>query len=705
MSIYNKVQKTIQPWLTPPQCRDGEGDENACLLYPILLAALPVSVVASVVLITLGKQLSSYGTLCAVGMLLISTILLRRGHVAISTALLLFTTLLVTAYLQLVGKGLFDVAIILHPILILLASLLVSPRRFLFFTGFSFLTLGVVIYGHLGGWLNSRGLGSSELFFNGLFAELLLFMAALAGYLIARNIRQKITRIQQSEEQYRELVQSVHSIILRWDRFGTIVFVNAYGLQVFGYEEGEITGKPVLGTIVPESEQGGRDLRVLMEDILLFPDRYNNNVNQNMCKDGHLVWVEWKNSVVRGDDGRVVEIYSVGTDITERIQAEVEQKRLQEHLHQAQKMDVIGQLSGGIAHDFNNMLAGIIASAEVLKRRLKDDERNLKPVATILQAAHRSADLTRQLLAFSRKKQIMFMPVSIHETIFSVIALLERTLGKNIRIETSLQAKNYVVTGDAALLQNALLNLAVNARDAMPEGGTLRVLTADVYLDDPNVLTQPFDISPGHFLELSLSDTGIGMTAEVLEHVFEPFFTTKERGKGTGLGLAAVYGTIRDHHGAINIYSEPGCSIFKVYLPLSNESVTTLVDDKTINGCGCILIVDDEPILRSGGRDLLEELGYTVLLAESGERALEIFAQEHSQIQLVLLDMIMPGLSGKETYLRLRERDQDVRVLFCSGFNSEGTSDELIGLGAKGFIQKPYSGAMLSRSVAEAIVV
>jgi CheY-like chemotaxis protein len=246
--------------------------------------------------------------------------------------------------------------------------------------------------------------------------------------------------------------------------------------------------------------------------------------------------------------------------------------------------------------------------------------------------------------------------------------------------------------------------MAINACDAMPEGGTLSITSANMHLDLSTTISMPFDISPGYFVELSISDTGTGITKDVIDHIFEPFYTTKGNGKGTGLGLASVYGTIKDHRGAINIQSELGLgTIFKIYLPVSNERLQAPIVEKTVSGSGGILLVDDEAILRSAGQELLEDLGYTVYLAEDGKQALEIYVQEQERIQLVLLDMIMPGLGGKETFLKLIEFDPAVRVLFCSGFHREGTNDDLINLGAKGFIQKPYTRSILSTTVTGAI--
>lgn len=383
-----------------------------------------------------------------------------------------------------------------------------------------------------------------------------------------------------------------------------------------------------------------------------------------------------------------------------------EQKRMEDQIRQTQKMDVIGQLAGGVAHDFNNMLTAIIGSAEMLERHVKDDCAAMKLLASIQQAAVRSADLTGQLLAFSHKGQKNAVQVRINAMIHEVISLLERTIDKNITLETKLVADNTCVTGDPALLQNALLNLGINARDAMPKGGVILFSTANVELDSGYCSSSPFNITPGPYIEISVSDAGTGMTKEIIQRAFEPFFTTKEVGKGTGLGLAAVYGTITDHHGSINIFSEPGIgTIFKLYLPLSAVEKTDVITCKDFtHGSGGVLLVDDEKILRDIGQELLEELGYRVFLAENGEQALEIYAEEKENISLVILDMVMPRKGGKETLVQLIKSYPEVRVLISSGFHQEGTVDELLKLGAKGFLQKPYLMQELGIAVAEAII-
>jgi PAS domain S-box-containing protein len=385
-----------------------------------------------------------------------------------------------------------------------------------------------------------------------------------------------------------------------------------------------------------------------------------------------------------------------------------DQKRMEDQIRQTQKMDVIGQLAGGVAHDFNNMLTAIIGSAEMLENHINNNPSAMKLLASIQQAANRSAKLTGQLLAFSRKGQKNSLQVQINTTIHDAISLLERTIDKNISMDTRLLAKNTCVNGDPALLQNALLNLGVNARDAMPDGGIITFATSNVELDSTYCHSSAFTLEPGQYIEISVSDTGIGMTKEVIQHVFEPFFTTKEVGKGTGLGLAAVYGTVTEHHGCINIYSEPGVgTVFKLYLPLAPDKKLeeSPSNEELRSGSGGILLVDDEEILRDVGQALLENLGYKVYLAEDGLQALEIYDREKENISVVILDMLMPKMGGKETLVKLKNKYPNIRVLISSGFHQEGTAAELKNIGACGFLQKPYLRHDLAKAVADAALV
>lgn len=382
-----------------------------------------------------------------------------------------------------------------------------------------------------------------------------------------------------------------------------------------------------------------------------------------------------------------------------------DQQKTEEELRQSQKMDVVGQLAGGIAHDFNNMLTAILGSAEMMERYVKDNPAQAKLLATIQEAAGRSADLTSQLLAFSRKGSSMSIQIWLNKIVPSVINMLERTIDKNIRLETRITAAHDLIVGDPAQLQNALLNLGLNARDAMPEGGTIIYSTATVLLDAIFCKTHGSHIQPGYYVEISVSDTGSGIPKQTLEHIFEPFFTTKKLGTGSGLGLSAVYGTVNEHHGCITVYSEVGLgTVFKLYLPLAGEQTPTdICEEYTPRGTSGILLVDDEKLICEMGQALLEDQGYTVYTAENGSQALDIYEKNIDRIDLVILDVVMPIMGGKEALQLLRAAHPDVKVLVSSGFHQNETNDTFIKLGAMGFIQKPYRTQELLKSVSEAL--
>lgn len=384
-----------------------------------------------------------------------------------------------------------------------------------------------------------------------------------------------------------------------------------------------------------------------------------------------------------------------------------DQKRIEYELRQSQKMEVVGQLAGGIAHDFNNMLTAILGSAEMMEKYVKNKPVEEKLLNTIREAAGRSADLTAQLLAFSRKGSSIIVQIWINKAIKTVISLLEHSIDKNIKIETRLTAERDLVIGDTTQLQNSLLNLGINARDAMQEGGTITFTTANVFLDVAFCRSNGSHLQPGDYIEISVSDTGTGIDKKVLEHIFEPFFTTKGIGKGTGLGLAAVYGTVKEHNGCVTVFSEPGLgTVFKLYIPLAEEQKqnTIVVADKTRpRDSGGILLVDDEVLIRNMGQALLLDHGYQVYLAENGAEALEVYERERENISLVILDVVMPVMGGKEALQRLTESYPNIRVLISSGFHHDENSDSFIKQGAVGFIQKPYNTRELFKAVDEAI--
>ena len=395
--------------------------------------------------------------------------------------------------------------------------------------------------------------------------------------------------------------------------------------------------------------------------------------------------------ITKNDDiERIVVMYE---DITEQKEVNYERDRLKDQLNQTHKLDAIGQLAGGVAHDFNNMLAGIMSASQLLKSPKRNlDQKSLNYVNIILQASIRAADLTAKLLAFGRKGKISSTIVDLHNIIDETIAILNRTIDKKISIKTQKEALYSTVIGDESSLQNLILNLGINASHAMEDGGTLSILTSNIKLNKTYCNASQFEIEPGDYVELEVRDNGTGISIENIKKIFEPFFTTKEQGKGTGLGLAAVYGTVLDHHGSITVYSEPGeGTAFHITLPSSKEVVSLKEShDKIISGKGKILLVDDEELIRITGTHVLEEMGYEVLLAEDGLEAIKMYKKFYSVIDIVIMDMIMPKMNGKEAFYELKKINKNCKVIISSGFTKNESLEDLQKNGLVGFIHKPF---------------
>lgn len=374
-----------------------------------------------------------------------------------------------------------------------------------------------------------------------------------------------------------------------------------------------------------------------------------------------------------------------------------EQRKLEQQLQQAQKMDAIGKLAGGIAHDFNNVLGGIIGAAELLSLEAGDNQRQKKFLGIILDSSQRAAELIRKLLAFGRQKPLNTVPVDVHAAVQEAAALLECSIDKKVRIELNLQAPNSVVNGDLSQLQTVFINLGINASHAMPEGGLLSFSSSCIQLDE--MAAHAHEIEPGPYIKIQARDTGTGISPENISRVFEPFFTTKPSGKGTGLGLAVSFGIIRQHLGAISVYSEPGNgAVFNILLPLSNLQCNE--EDKaevTHRGRGSILVIDDEKIIRETAADILRHFGYEVITAASASEGIAAFKAGQQSIKLVLLDMIMPEINGRECFERLQSICPEVKVVLASGFSKEEDIELMKEKGLCGFIHKPYSLRELSR--------
>jgi len=385
-----------------------------------------------------------------------------------------------------------------------------------------------------------------------------------------------------------------------------------------------------------------------------------------------------------------------------------ELKKLEAQLQQSQKMEAVGTLAGGIAHDFNNILSGVLGYASLMRKLVAPGSQLSHYVSMIEKSAERGATLAGQLLAFSRKGKRFVQNVDIHQIMDDVVEILKRTLDKKILVVTRKGAKNSTIEGDPGQMQQVLMNLCVNAKDAMPKGGRLSIATDVVEIDASSSRIYK-ELLPGSFLEITVEDTGEGMDSQVLQRVFEPFFTTKEEGKGTGLGLSMVYGAVKNHGGIVKVYSEPGIgSVFKVLMPLKQSLSTEAeaVDKKPlVRGTGMILVIDDEEIMQQLLAEMLEEMGFQVLPAHDGMEGLEIYRKRWREIALVIVDMIMPRLSGRETFVAMKEINPSIKAILSTGFSKDGEVRETLEQGVAGFIQKPFKADELSEVIASVLSV
>jgi len=388
-------------------------------------------------------------------------------------------------------------------------------------------------------------------------------------------------------------------------------------------------------------------------------------------------YLEIKALPKKSANNEIIGLVHVVKDITQQKQTEMEQRKLESQLLQIQKMDSIGRLAGGIAHDFNNILSAIIGYSEIALLKLPKDSPVRETIQTVKESGSRAAALTHQLLAFSRKQVLRMEPVCINVVIESMAKMLSRIIGEDITLVINAQSNINSIMADARQIEQVILNLAVNARDAMPEGGSLVIGTEDIELDE-SYLKVHEEARPGLYVMISVSDTGRGMPPEIMERIFEPFFTTKELGKGTGLGLATVYGIIKQHNGFIYVYSEPDRgTTFKIYLPAGKEEAMAELQSDTEDmpsGSETIVVVDDDTLVRRLAVDTLQPLGYTVIEAQSGEDAVRAIDNYHGTIDLLLTDVIMPGINGAELARLFRTKRPGKKVVFMSGYTDDAIS-------------------------------
>ena len=651
--------------------------------------------------------------------------------------------------------------------------------------------------------------------------------------------------LKSSEEKYRELVENANSIIMRFDSAGRITFFNEYAQRLFGFTEEEVLGRSLLETITPETETTGRDLRGFADDLFQHPERYANHENENILRSGERIWVSWANKVVVDEDGRLLEILSIGQNITERKKAEeefgraqallqaaidqtpagimvadvsdarirlvnraalellgsskkpltgstsyeqlknwqllhedgsvcktddlplarairegrvtrdremiirrkdgelrwvsvnaspvhnkqgdiiagivvfpdiaerkaaeAEKERLESQLRQSQKMEAIGTLASGIAHDFNNILQAIGGYVQLIESMKDLDPHIEKYAQEIDAAAQRAGSLVLRLLTFSRKVEPELKSVDIKREVLHAVQMLERTIPRMIDIETILPDDLWPINADQNQLNQIFMNLGANARDAMPDGGRLVFEARNTVVGGSGDI-ESTEIIDGRYVVLIVSDTGTGMNEDTLKQIFDPFFTTKMVGKGTGLGLSIVYGIMKGHGGYVRCDSAMGKgTVFRLYFPVrahsdsGDDRVPDYSDQAAPVGNETVLLVDDEDAIIDVAREMLEQSGYRVFTASSGEDALALLQTTVGRIDLIVLDLGMPGMGGQACLKELLRLNPDQKVIIASGYSVTEEANAALESGAKGFLNKPYRLASLLKKVRDVL--
>ncbi len=506
--------------------------------------------------------------------------------------------------------------------------------------------------------------------------------------------------LRESETRYRQLVDlSPVGILVQVE--GRIVFANKATARIVGaIKHGDLIGQSLLRFVAPESRDIAKEL--IRQSVADAADQPPIELKVNTVS-GIPMDVE-ANSIPIDFHGRVAS-QIVLHDIADRKHAEAEKEKFEEQMRQAQKMEAIGTLAGGVAHDFNNLLAGILGYAGMLREHTNHEKKAMRAVSMIEKAAERAAKLTEQLLGFARKGKLQIIKIDVHRSIQEVIALLGRTIDKRIQIKRRFIVDEAMIQGDPVQIQQVFLNLTLNARDAMSEGGIIRFETSVIKVCDED--TGYTGLAPGKYVQVTISDTGQGIPKDVLPHIFEPFFTTKDQGDGTGMGLAMVYGIVQNHGGKIFVYSEPNLgTTFRVCLPVATAEAAIPDETKDIapvHGTGRILVVDDEEVVREMISDILESLGYSVTTVNDGVEAVEYYRAFGDEIDLAIIDMVMPRMDGGDCFRTLKGINPEIRAVLTTGYSRDGAAQQILDEGMLGFAQKPYRVNQLSEIVANAM--
>ena len=531
------------------------------------------------------------------------------------------------------------------------------------------------------------GIGNKPINYTEKDIEVVSYFADVAWEIATRKRAQEA--LKESEQQYRTLfeesIDGVYSVL----RDGTITDANTAFCELFGYTTEEMIGKDIRELYFDPADRPRFQKEIEKKG---FVKDYEVKFRK---RDGTEVDCLLSSSVHFGKDGSIAGYRGIVRDLTAR-------KGLQRQLLQAQKMEAIGTLAGGIAHDFNNILQVVLGFSEMILMDKEKGDPEYNDLEKVLSAGKKGADLVQRLLMFSRKTEINPKPLNLNHQIQRVESILKRTFPKIVKIDLILADGLSAITADPTQIEQILMNLSINARDALPEGGRLIIETSNVTLDKGYCNTH-LGAKPGDYVVLAVSDTGEGMDKDTLEHIFEPFFSTKPAGKGTGLGLAMVYGIVKQHDGYITCYSEIGVgTAFKLYFPVTEmkpEASVRHEERRLPGGSETILLVDDEELIRDLAKRILSRAGYTVLTAANGREALQTYKKKGQTVSLIVLDLIMPEMDGKQCLRELLKINPGARVLLASGYSANGPTKEALEGGAKGFVSKPFDMGQLLQTV------
>ena len=558
------------------------------------------------------------------------------------------------------------------------------------------LTGGIVSFGFPGLHMRHPELNSTPLndTILGLVGMVLLFdIYTVYQHFQIQGVRKQLV---EREELFRLITENAADMIAVVDTNGQRLYNSPSYEKILGYTPLELGGTTAVAQIHPEDRE---------KVFKAADDARRTGVGTSLeyrmrHKDGSWRTLESRASTIM-KGGQVEKLVIVNRDVTER-------KHLEEQFRQSQKMEAVGRLSGGVAHDFNNLLGVIIGYGEIVQEGTAQESPLRTCIDEILKAGHRAAGLTRQLLAFSRQQVMDPRVLDLNVVVKDMEKMLKRLIGEDIQLKTALDSSLMRIKADQGQIEQVIMNLAVNARDAMRSGGELKLVTSNFHMDEEFVRRYPYPVLVGDYVLFTVSDNGVGMDATTRARVFEPFFTTKEKGKGTGLGLSMVYGVVKQSGGYIEVHSEPGAgATFTIYLP----KVEVAIDPQkqqvdlpaSMLGTETLLLVEDETSLRKLSRHLLELCGYVVLEAEDGAQALKISQEHHGTIDLLLTDVVMPGMSGRALADQLALRRPQTRVVYMSGYTGQTVGEHGVLAEGSFFLPKPFTREALARKIREAL--